>query len=207
MAESGYLESLIIKNTSTNVPCQTDPEYKAISSNQCSWCAAEFAKNAHTLKRLFFSDRSAFVELYKTCLLEGSIKRRDNNNRQYGENIDNTALLGFYELENYKFETILLNNDPEFIEILPKDLREEFYQRRHVDGDSLDAIIGNIYVMASRHGQSFTIIPLINDLFLILDSHVHNIGLVNRDGLDKYVKHDHGGHTHITLIYGMLQGS
>ena len=201
-SNNGFLDGLIISGK-CEVPCQTDPEYAKISSNQCSWCAAEFATNAKKLIRLFAEDKNAFKDLYKQCLSQGSIKRQLNNGTQYGENIDNSGLLGNYQMTNFKFKTIILNNDPSFVEVLPNDLKEEFYSRIHVKEDNIDDITGNIYVMVSRHGQSFTVIP-IGDRYLILDSHIHTLGLIDRVGLEKYIKHDHGGHTHVTLIYGMI---
>lgn len=61
------------------------------------------------------------------------------------------------------------------------------------------------FCLISRHGQSFAIIP-IGDLFLVLDSHVHTIGLMNYNNITKYIKYQIGdtidttAHLQITIL-------
>ena len=82
--------------------CQTDKKFSDISSNQCSWCAAEFIKKKDKLKQLFLEKKiNKFTDVYNECLFKGSNKRKQFNDKLYGENIDNKTLL-----EQYNFAVI-----------------------------------------------------------------------------------------------------
>jgi hypothetical protein len=209
-----YIESLLNENKRINVSCQTDNEYK-ISSNQCSWCAALFGLNYEELIRSFFaSNKDKFLKIYHNCLKEGSELRRDNNKYLYGENIDSENLFEQLNMSkrivaNFSY---LSGTDNDFIKILPDDLKNEFYTRIHVPINNLSVIKSYKFCLISRHGQSFTVIP-IGDSFLVLDSHVHTIGLMNYDNVVKYIKYqsvsnsesdsETDGHLHVTILCGI----
>ena len=71
--------------------------------------------------------------------------------------------------------------------------------------NNFDLVKSYKFCLISRHGQSFAIIP-INDLFLVLDSHVHTIKLMNYNNISKYIKYQIGNtidttaHLHITIL-------
>jgi hypothetical protein len=193
----------VITNTIT-VLCQTDAAFSSISSNQCSWCAALFAKHAKELKQYFVSnDTKMFLEIYNKCLQEGSLLRKQYGTKLYGENIDNERIKKYVELETVADFTLLANEDPTFLELLPDDLKYEFYKNIHIKIDDLSVITGNLFAMISRHGQSFTVVPVTSDIFLIFDSHVHIVRTMNKEEMEKYVKCDHGGYLHLTIILGL----
>ena len=192
----------VITNT-IGVACQTDELYSSISSNQCSWCAALFAKHFIELKRAFVSnDINRFTALYNECLRNGSLLRKQYGTKLYGENIDNILINKHVELTTFANYTLLANEDNEFISLLPDDLKYEFYKNIHIKIDDLSVITNNLYALISRHGQSFTVVPITSDIFLILDSHVHSVRTMNKIEMEKYVKYDHGGHLHLTIILG-----
>lgn len=186
------------------VPNQTDPEYSNISSNQCSWIAHSFAKNYKKFKEyLITNNTEKFIELYKKCLLEGSYDRKKYGKLTYGENIDNKLIIEKYKLDIYALYTKDYNIDEKFLKILPDDLLNEFYINKQLETDDIiKHIIGNIFALVSRHGQSFVVIPLTSSKFMILDSHIHEVKLLTKEEMEKYVLCDYGGYTHITLLLG-----
>lgn len=186
------------------VPNQSDTEYSNISSNQCSWVAHCFAKNYRKFKEyLMTNNNENFIELYKECLLEGSNDRKKYGKLTYGENIDNSLVIKNYGLNIYALYTKTFNDTEEFLKILPDDLRYEFYMNVQLKTDDIiKHIIGNVFALVSRHGQSFVVIPITSLRYLILDSHIHDVQLLEKEEMVKYVLCDYGGHTHITLVLG-----
>lgn len=202
-----FIEKLL--ENQFEVPCQTDSEYK-ITSNQCSWCAAIFGLKYRELRDAFLSDKTKFLEIYKTCLEEGTKLRKEFAIPLYGENIDNPVLNRELKLaENIFLEaTFELNEDKsdDFLSILPTDLKNEFYTRKYLKITELSAITNYKFILISRHGQSFTLIP-IGNLFLVLDSHVHTVGLMTRENAFKYIIYDDSeesvtGYLNVTLLCG-----
>ena len=185
------------------VKCQTDNEYSTISSNQCSWCAAEFIKHKRELRNLFISNETKFIELYNKCLKDGSEKRKQYNHRLYGENIDNKTLLSQYDdICIIMYLTIIKNIDTSFIKILPDDFKQEFYTKKYIilnENYFENRISDGASFLASRHGQSFAIIPILQR-YLVLDSHIHKAKLMTKEELSNYLVNENCGHTHITLI-------
>jgi hypothetical protein len=188
---------------SISVMCQTDKKFSDISSNQCSWCAAEFIKKKDKLKQLFLEKKiNKFTDVYNECLFKGSNKRKQFNDKLYGENIDNKTLLEQYNFAVISYLTMLENEEPDFVNILPKDLKEEFYKKKYIMIDINyfnDHISDGACYLASRHGQSFSIIPMFNK-YLILDSHIHTTKVFTGEELTKYLFNENCGHTHVTLI-------
>lgn len=194
-----FIESLLGSQRFV-VRCQTDDNEKALSSNQCSWCAAVFASKAREFRKLL-GRKDDFVSLYNECLLTGSklrAERGDSRTYSYGENIDNQLISRCVPIEILAQYTILANIDQSFLDILPHELRDEFYKRTYILREDIDFIIGNIVVLVSRHGQSFTVIPLTSESYLVLDSHVHNVGIMSKNSLKKYIFGD--GHLHVTCL-------
>lgn len=187
-----FIEKLL-KN-SIDVPCQTDSEYKT-ASNQCSWCAASFAVKYRELKDAFFNDKDNFVEIYKKCLEEGTRLRKQFGVPVYGENIDNPTLGKELNLSKNIFleATYELNDDKsgEFLSILPMDLKNEFYTKKYLKINDLSLLSAYKFILVSRHGQSFTLISVGNS-FLVLDSHVHTVGLMTSENAHKYIKYQTG---------------
>ena len=192
------------------VPAQTDSEYSAISSNQCSWCAAEFAlKRRDLIKTWMSKEYKGFLELYTTCMEIGSRKRKELGRFLYGENIDSVNLLNHYEKELtivHKY-TVQLHTDPEFPTILHPDLKSEFYTRTYVDYTPLTTILKQMpfssYLLVSRHGQSLCVIRAHSDSYLILDSHLHQARMTSEKETTNHILMDNGGHTHVTLLFGV----
>lgn len=194
-----FIESLLGHHRFV-VRCQTDDKEKALSSNQCSWCATVFASKALQFKKLL-GNADEFVALYNECLLTGSqlrAERGDLKTYSYGENIDNPLIPQHVPIEILAQYTIQANIEKSFLDILPSELCNEFYKRIYVPRDDIDFIAGNIVVMVSRHGQSFAVIPLTSESFLVLDSHVHDVGIMSKDSLKKYILGD--GYLHVTCF-------
>ena len=206
MMDISYIKSLLETNNIITVEAQTDEKYKQISSNQCSWCAWEFAVNCKNLMKYYYSDKSSFIELYNECLKNGSEKRKLGN-KLYGENIDNDKIINEYEnkfnpLVYYHF---IKNKDEDFLSFLHKDLLEEFYSRTYIQINNIDNFINNTFYteafLVSRHGQSFFFMKCPNQMNLIFDSHVHEIGVMNNENLKKYILNDQNdGYIHLTII-------
>jgi len=188
-----FIESLLMRTI--NVDCQTD--YCEISSNQCSWCAALFAKNYKKLKSLV-GNESKFKDFYTELLIRASKLRAEYGTILYGENIDNRLLLKETGIKPVAFYTKITNSDDKFLIMLPDDLRDEFYKHIYMPLADLDCV-ATAPVMISRHGQSFTIIPLDPSLVLVLDSHCRQVGIMIKDNMKKYIFNS-DGHTHTTLI-------
>jgi hypothetical protein len=185
------IESLLESTKTVTVPCQTDEEYK-ITSNQCSWCAAIFGIRYKELLHLFLHDKDKFVQLYQECLMEGTKLRKEHKKPTYGENIDNTLLKKTLDLEkriivNFTFEENKQERD-ELLSILPEDLKNEFYSNKYFELSNLSSLSTYKFILVSRHGQSFTLIPFYN-YFLVLDSHVHTVGLMTKENTYKYIKY------------------
>lgn len=181
------IESLIISGTKHNVMCQTDTKFSEISSNQCSWCAVLFAKNGDKLGEYYRENRDEFNKLYEECLREASELRKKHNSILYGENIDRSDVLCKTKRKRIAFYTLIENDNPEFRKILHKDILSEFYTRVHLHIEKISDVLDYNCILVSRHGQAFTIIKL-SGFYLVLDSHVHTIGLMTRDNIQKYIR-------------------
>lgn len=204
-----FIENLL-ENTKINVPCQTDNEYK-IASNQCSWCAALFGLKWRELANNFYVNKENFLEIYLNCLNEGSELRQKYGTHLYGENIDSSNLKEKLNLKDHIVgEFTYLQKGEEssqkenLIDILPDDLKNEFYTRSYMQINNFSLLKSYKYCLISRHGQSFTVIP-IGDMFLILDSHVHTVGLMSYDNLVKYIKYQTSdnndtSYLHVTVL-------
>lgn len=201
--------------TILQVPAQTDSQYSLLSSNQCSWCAVEFAIRRIEIITAWFSNKQDEVlRLYNESLAVASNLRKEavapTNPKTflYGENIDSANLLNHYKdkiniTEQY---TILLHEDPDFLDILHPDLRSEFYGRKYSTSLTINQLLSrmkkNDYLLLSRHGQSLCILRTENDMYLILDSHLHDAKLATKEMAMKHSLMDNGGHTHVTLLTG-----
>ena len=181
---------------------QTNKEYSNISSNQGSWCAAEFIKHKKNLRYLFLSNKAKFIELYNTCLKNGSEMRKEYNHRQYGENIDNKILLENYDFNIISYYTIIEKYDKNFVKSLPEDLKIEFYSNKYVsiNTDYFKTYIsdGTSY-LASRHGLTLSIIPIVG-FYLVLNPHITTAQIMTGTELSDYLYNDNSGYTHLTLI-------
>ena len=191
-----------------SVPAQTDAEYSAISSNQCSWCAVEFGLRRRDLIHAWTTRQTdEFLRIYKECLEVASQKRKDLGTFLYGENIDSKNLLEHYgsQLDIAHKNTIRMHEDSEFINILHPDLASEFYTRSYADYVSLDEIVNrmpnNSFLLVSRHGQSLCVLRVHTNMFLILDSHLHIATLSTKNDTMTHIRMDNGGHTHLTLLF------
>ena len=184
-----FIEKML--QNSVTVPCQTDSDYKS-ASNQCSWCAALFGVKYRELRDAFINDKNKFIEIYKNCLEEGTNLRKQFGVPVYGENIDNPTLQKELNLsQNIFLETSFeLNEDKseELLSILPPDLKNEFYTRKYLKIEDFSFLSSYKFILVSRHGQSFTLIT-IGDSFLVLDSHVHTVGIMNKENVYKYIKY------------------
>ena len=194
-----------------NVPAQTDTEYSSISSNQCSWVAAEFTLHSQELRRaLQQKEYTRFIEIYRECMRRGSERRSTVSGCLYGENIDTPILEEHYKrkdtnipyLEFLEHLSIVKNKDTDFIKILHPDLTREFYTRIYNER-SIEKIAHEVRdstcLLVSRHGQSLAVIPFYTK-YLICDSHLHEAKVVSKEEMIDYCMMDHGGYLHMTLI-------
>ena len=205
----GY-KGYLITTMSISVPAQTDSQYSAISSNQCSWCAVEFAlKRRELIDSFQRTDKTEFHFHYNDCLLRASQKRKDLGTFLYGENIDSHNLLEHYgsQLQFAHKNTLRMNEDPEFVSILHPDLASEFYKRTYAENASLDTILTRMpyfsYLLLSRHGQSLCVLRVFANHYLLLDSHLHTARLATKEDTASHILMDNGGHTHLTLLFGV----
>ncbi len=187
------------------VPAQTDAEYSAISSNQCSWAAYEFVKHSSKLRHALYKNNiDDFLETYKKCLHDASILRKNTKDCLYGENIDTPIIQ-----ENYKNTVsvcctngVYKNEDPDFLSVLHEDLKREFYTRKYFENDMenvMKAVSGITCLLVSRHGQSFALLPYFGR-YLICDSHLHEASVVSKEDAIKHILMDYGGHLHVTIL-------
>jgi hypothetical protein len=192
------------------VPAQTDYNFSKISSNQCSWVAWEFIiKYKELSETIYFPKIITFIDNYRECMKKGSELRFATKVNLYGENIDTPSILEYYQ-DKVKIEetyTIIKNEDKNFLEILHPDLLREFYSRTHliINENELDNILANIYentqaLLVSRHGQSLAILPTINNNYIICDSHLHYVQIIDKEKTMKHILMDHNGHLHLTII-------
>jgi hypothetical protein len=151
-----------------------------------------------------------FNRIYNECLLLASQLRKEKGTFLYGENIDSPNLLEHYKgrITIAHQYTIKLHTDPTFPDVLHPDLRSEFYTRTYVDYASLDGVIlkqmpFNSYLLVSRHGQSLCVVRIHSGIYLILDSHLHTCWLASAEDAYKHIMMDNGGHTHLTILFGV----
>ena len=194
--------------TSLSVSAQTDPEYSAIASNQCSWAAAEFLLKSSELRHSFHKNPEEFVRIYKECLERAShLRAAAGKTHLYGENVDTPELLAHYE---GKFRTtdritVKRNESAEFLDILHPDLKREFYTREHnlrPFSAVMSGICGPQCALVSRHGQSLAVIPYYGR-YLICDSHLHHAMVLSMEDTVKHILMDEGGHLHLTVILAL----
>jgi hypothetical protein len=194
---------------SIDVPAQTDSQYSDISSNQCSWCAVEFALHASKFRALYrIPDINEIHNLYIACMKEGSELRRKYGTFLYGENIDSQNLLDYYKksYDVLQKRSIHKNVDEDFLKILHTDLRSEFYTRKYDDSNTIEDILRGIAIstslLVSRHGQSLCVVPFGGDYYIVLDSHLHKVQLMTFQETVAHICMDHGGAQNITLLHG-----
>lgn len=211
-----YIEGFLEPASAVKVPCQTDNEYSEISSNQCSWVAAEFAQNHNSLIKAYKENRAQFIEMYTQHLLSGSINRERFGGISCGENVDNElvhcetgidkSIKGKYTYTENKYVLDMLSHS------IPPTILTEFCGRIHTQLDILELDNSARYILLSRHGQSFIAIPL-DGKYLVLDSHTTVCGLMTEHNLKTYIKMEHVsnilnmpnadcGYIHVILIYG-----
>jgi len=203
-----YIESLLIYNTQINVPCQTDLDF-GDTSNQCSWCAGLFALNYKKLIHTFLTDKSEFLNIYRECLETGTRLRKEYGKCLYGENIDNKILLNKLKLSDNIFfiASYDKNNSDDFLVKIPDELKNEFYNKKGIKINDFDSLLNYKFSLISRHCQSFILIT-VNDSFLVLDSHVHTIGLMSKENAFRYIKYQHfddseiSGYLYVTILCG-----
>jgi len=187
-----------------HIPTQNDDEYKTISLNQNSWCAAEFAKHGAILIKSFFANEKEFINIYSKCLLSGSLNRKEFGNNPYGENIDNIEILKIHNFNIFREQTIILNNNDSFMKTLDNDIMNEFYKKIYVKSNTMENIRGNIFILVSCNGVTYTLLPVLNDEYILLNSAQNSIKLMNHKDLCKNILVDNGTYLHITLLYGTL---
>jgi hypothetical protein len=206
--KSSFAPELLDRKT-YSVTCQDH-----LDINSSSWCAAVFVRHASMFKQLLGDEQAKkFVSLYNQCVREGSQLRESHGKLSFGENVDNIDVQRIAGIRTLAAYTIIQKEDPSFVSSLPNDLREEFYTRIHStisqesSPDTYDSVshnlsfISNGPVMISRHGQSFTIIPLTSDLFVILDSNIDKVGIINKKSLINYIFGDaNSSHFHGTFV-------
>jgi hypothetical protein len=161
---------------------------------QSSWCAAVFARHASTFKQLLGDKQiDEFVSLYNQSVREGSELRAARGTLPYGENIDHDDIQRVVGIRTLALYTIILNENSEFVGALPAELRDEFYTRTHSVQIASDysecnfSFISNAPIMISRNCQSFAVIPLTSELFLLLDSSISRVGLIQKKSLLDYI--------------------
>ena len=191
-----YVESLL--HFSWTVKCQSDPEMSALSvsadgkigSNQCSWCAAVFVSRSDELVAAL--NKPIFEEVYNDCVKEGSLLRSKHGYLTYGENVNNDLLIKHVHFHVLSQESFSHRPDNDLLDMLPEDLRKEFYVcDREVD--NLDLAItkilhGSRKFLISRFGLSFAALMISDDSYLVLDSHVRQVGLMKLHSFKKYIK-------------------
>lgn len=205
---SSYIGSML--QSRFVVPSQADEPYTSEASNQCSWCAAEFVmKGKNFILKAQSHDNEAFKQLYAECMAEGTRKRKEFGTVTYGENVDNEVLLSKYPNMHIiiKFTMKNFGHTDEFLELVPKELKDEFYTRGHqlVDPTVLmqQLTLGR-FALVSRHGLSIAIIPLRNQQFLVLDSHCREVGTMTSEDTCKYIMYDDDGYKYITIVLGKI---
>lgn len=202
-----YIETLLNQNNRVVVPCQTDIEYK-ITSNQCSWCAGMFVLKYIELKKHFLDNKDLFIQTYKECLEIGTQLRKDVGTKLYGENIDNLVLLDKFNLSSKIFIkfTFEENTNNGYLDILPDELKSEFYSQKHLGVTDFNILLSYKFSMVSRHGLSFALIT-IGSMFLVLDPHAHTAGLMTSENAFKYIKYEIDGSDlgclYITILCGV----
>lgn len=202
-----FIESLLLPEKRRNVPCQTDSEYSEISSNQCSWCAAEFANHCDELKTAFFASDDSFIGLYKECMKSGSLNRKTYKKSVYGENIDNKTLKNVTKLSvclecTYVEGDDILRN--ELMILLPDDLKKEFYTNAYIRATDFEFIKSYKFTLVSRHGQSLCLLN-VGGSFIVLDSHVRTVGMMTYENTVKYMLckvSEPAGYTMVTCLCG-----
>jgi len=203
-----FIESLLEEKVS--VCCQTDEEFK-ITSNQCSWCAGEFALNYKKFIEFYISNKEQYCELYRKCVENGTNSRKTFGIKTYGENIDNEVLLQTLNLKckihlslTYESNT---QKSEEYINILPEDLKSEFYSKSYIFIQNFSIVSSYKFIMISRHGLSLTMIPFFGR-FLVLDPHVHYSGVMTRENAEKYIKYQitdsDDSYVKVTLLCGSV---
>lgn len=200
ISQLSFIESVIQKDFALTTECQYSPQYVAISSNQCSWCAFEFAKNSKEFAILHLKkDVDGFIKLYNKCLENGSRLRANCDSLRCGENINDEQILKEYEKDITIVDSCVDVLNPEQEENLghiENELKTTFFnsQPNNVHNGSIEFMLkrlvsrrGGSFAIVNRFGQSFTILALHSDKFMITDSHCKKTGVTDLNGLNKYI--------------------
>lgn len=92
---------------------------------------------------------------------------------------------------------------------IPPFALQEFNGRKHTPISELKLRKEWDYVMLGRHGQTFTVLPY-GENYLVLDSHVHFVGVMNEKNLTTYIKMERSGgasygYLFVTIVGGTNQ--
>ena len=207
------IESVTEKNL--DVMSQYDGNNIMTASNQCSWCAYEFASNAQELRVLWMTGKTEqFTNLYNNCVLSGSTKRKEYNKYVCGENIDDPEIIKTYTniLSIDTGKTVLNAEAVVSVDLLPEELRNVFFVRDSITEKSMHHVrerlrmdrIRGVFIV-NRFGQSFTVIPLCDNTYLITDSHCRKTGNTTMEGLMNYLTFNNdSGYNLILWIWGCV---
>ena len=177
-----------------------DEEFSSISTNQSAYCVALFAQNFRKLKKYFAEDHNKFIEIYNDCLLKGSLLRKQYGINSFGENIDSNIIDKHINLETCAYLHMKLNNDMKVD--MDENIKKEYYTREGMEVNHIKFINGEVYIMVSRHIESFILFPITSHMFLLLDPTKNVTGLIDKTMMKQLVYSDRKEYTHIIFMVG-----
>lgn len=132
-----------------------------------------------------------FVNVYTEALREGSMLRGKHGTLQYGENVDNAAVLReIAPVTHLGCDRTTFRANKDFVCLLPYELQREFYTGAECSSVSEAAqSFLNKYPrgMISRFGLSFACLRMPQG-WLVLDSHAREVGIMTTANLIKYIQ-------------------
>jgi hypothetical protein len=169
-------------STYCTVKAQYDEPYNK-TSNQCSWVAAEIVKRKDEIIQIIKSNnKEKLIDIYKTCLDNGTNNRIKYGNKIEGENIDDLIInnnLNSTELKTTELKTIIYGNqnilnsfDPTVLNMIIKSNFKNIPYNQFIE--EIKLIPNDKLVIINRDGQTFVFIK-INNFYYVLDSHIRNI--------------------------------
>lgn len=183
-----------------SVKSQYDEPYNNIS-NQCSWVAKEFVMNKNIIiDAIEKNDNELLLNIYNNCMVVGTNNRIVFNSKVEGENIDEINLNVELNTTIYGNMEMLLYLEQELINKIYKPTLKIYNYNTFLN--QIKDMQNHDMMILNRDGQSFCFLK-INNMYVILDSHIRNIHFYNYDVLINYILENNlDGFFYI--IYGVI---
>jgi hypothetical protein len=184
------MDQLFDLQRKVSVPSIFDEGYNQVRY-QAAWCAALIGKKYGELREHFFAKNETFQNIYRECLQEGTELRRLHGQYTHGESFTSKNLVDQLDLQKHIFFPVTYaSGDRSKIDLLPADVRSEYYDRMNLAVKEFSALKSYKFCLVSMNAHVFTLIPMFGTHFIIFDPHASHAGMLSSEDVTNYLKNE-----------------